>query len=99
MENYENRTEGDSLFNSGEKYLDCGIGENQFDSNYIEEKGTGKYQIDLQKLALHQLVQNGFKREKITTLTECTYCDAEKYHSYRRNGKKAGRMIGLLGYC
>ncbi|MBT4661928.1 MAG: polyphenol oxidase family protein, partial [Candidatus Marinimicrobia bacterium] len=72
---------------------------NKFDPNFIEEKGTGKYQIDLQKLALHQLVQNGFKREKITTLTECTYCDAEKYHSYRRNGKKAGRMIGLLGYC
>ena len=72
---------------------------NQFDSNFIEEKWAGKYQIDLQKLALHQLVQNGFKREKITTLTECTYCDSEKYHSYRRNGKNAGRMIGLLGYC
>ena len=72
---------------------------NQFDSNFIEKKWAGKYRIDLQKLALHQLVQNGFKRERITTLTECTYCDAEKYHSYRRNGKKAGRMIGLLGYC
>lgn len=72
---------------------------NQFDPNFIEKKWTGKFQIDLQKLALHQLVQNGFKREKITTLTDCTYCDAEKYHSYRRNGKKAGRMIGLLGYC
>ena len=72
---------------------------NQFDSNFIEEKWTGKYRIDLQKLALHQLVQNGFKREKITIQTECTYCEAEKYHSYRRNGKKAGRMIGLLGYC
>ncbi|MBT3848672.1 MAG: peptidoglycan editing factor PgeF, partial [Candidatus Marinimicrobia bacterium] len=72
---------------------------NKFDPNFIEEKGAGKYRIDLQKLALHQLVQNGFKSEKITTLTECTYCEAEKYHSYRRNGKKAGRMIGLLGYC
>ena len=72
---------------------------NQFDSNFIEKKWAGKYRIDLQKLALHQLVQNGFKRERITTLTECTYCDTEKYHSYRRNGKKAGRMIGLLGYC
>jgi YfiH family protein len=72
---------------------------NQFDSNFIEKKWAGKYRIDLQKLALHQLVKNGFKRERITTLTECTYCDTEKYHSYRRNGKKAGRMIGLLGYC
>ena len=72
---------------------------NQFYPNFIEKKWAGKYRIDLQKLALHQLIQNGFKREKITTLSECTYCDAEKYHSYRRNGKKAGRMIGLLGYC
>ena len=72
---------------------------NQFDSNFIEKKWAGKYRIDLQKLALHQLVQNGFKREKITIQTECTYCEEEKYHSYRRNGKKSGRMIGLLGYC
>ena len=48
MENYENRTEGDLLFNSGEKYLDCGIGENQFDSNYTctDDGQDDNYNVD-----------------------------------------------------
>ncbi len=49
-------------------------------------------------MALNQLVESGFQEKKITVLPDCTFCDDEKYHSYRRNGKKAGRMIGLLGY-
>ena len=70
----------------------------QFDSTFVEDKGHGKYRIDLQKMALTQLVESGFQFEEITILTDCTYCNEEKYHSYRRNGKKAGRMIGLLGH-
>ena len=69
----------------------------QFDSRFVEKKKDGKYRIDLQKMALSQLVKSGFQSEKITILNECTFCNEHKYHSYRRNGNKAGRMIGLLG--
>jgi YfiH family protein len=69
----------------------------QFDSRFVEKKEDGKYRIDLQKMALSQLVKSGFQSEKITILNECTFCNEDKYHSYRRNGNKAGRMIGLLG--
>jgi len=70
----------------------------QFDSRFVEKKEDGKYRIDLQKMALSQLVKSGFQSEKITILNECTFCNEDKYHSYRRNGNKARRMIGLLGY-
>lgn len=70
----------------------------QFDPTFVENKENGKYRIDLQVMALNQLVESGFQDKKITVLPDCTFCDDEKYHSYRRNGKKAGRMIGLLGY-
>jgi copper oxidase (laccase) domain-containing protein len=42
-------------------------------------------------------LESGFIENEITVLSDCTFCEQEKYHSYRRNGKKAGRMIGLLG--
>ena len=30
-------------------------------------------------------------------MPDCTFCLESQYYSYRRNGKKAGRMIGLIG--
>jgi len=69
----------------------------QFDQQFVEEKENGKYRIVLQKMAFSQLMNSGFKNEYINIMPDCTFCDSEKYHSYRRNGKKAGRMIGLLG--
>ncbi|MBC8256174.1 MAG: hypothetical protein H8E85_02580 [Candidatus Marinimicrobia bacterium] len=46
-ENYENHTEGNFIFNTGERYLDCGEGENQFNSdlNCVEDSGDN-YNID-----------------------------------------------------
>ena len=70
---------------------------NQFNPAFVENKGNGKYRIDLQEMALNQLMSSGFQKDNITVLSDCTSCKEDKYHSYRRNGKKAGRMIGLLG--
>ena len=69
----------------------------QFDAVFVQEKENGKYRVDLQKMAVSQLIQLGFKKPNITVIQDCTFCENQKYHSYRRNGKKAGRMIGLLG--
>ena len=41
------------------------------------------------------LVRN--KKNQIKVSTDCTYCCQEKYHSFRRDGKNSGRMIGLIG--
>ncbi len=70
---------------------------NQFNPAFVKNTENGKYRIDLQEMALNQLMSSGFQKDNITVLSDCTSCKEGKYHSYRRNGKKAGRMIGLLG--
>ena len=69
----------------------------QFDSQFITPKSNDKFQVDLQKSAYNSLCQLGFDNNKIKIMTDCTFCLYTMYHSYRRNGKKAGRMIGLIG--
>ncbi len=56
-----------------------------------------KPHIDLQSLVKDQLVQLGCREENVTVMKSCTKCD-QTYHSYRRSGKKAGRMIAMLGF-
>ena len=58
---------------------------------------NGKYNVDLQYQACREMIQMGFKKNQIIVSTECTYCSQEKYHSFRRDGKDSGRMIGLIG--
>tara|TARA_B100001741_G_scaffold212883_1_gene176212 strand:- start:205 stop:915 length:711 start_codon:yes stop_codon:yes gene_type:complete len=60
-------------------------------------QGDGKYNVDLQYQACREMIQIGFKKNQIKVSTECTYCSQEKYHSFRRDGKDSGRMIGLIG--
>ena len=39
----------------------------------------------------------GFEESNIELSNDCTFCLQEKYHSFRRDGKVSGRMIGLIG--
>ena len=58
---------------------------------------NGKYNVDLQYQACKEMIQMGYRKKQIKVSTECTYCSQEKYHSFRRDGKDSGRMIGLIG--
>ena len=69
----------------------------QFDRRFIIPKSDEKFQVDLQQSAYNSLSQLGFDINKITIMNDCTFCLDSMYHSYRRNGKNAGRMIGLIG--
>lgn len=69
----------------------------RFNFNFIEKKNNGKYQVDLQKSALFELESLGFERGQIKSSSICTFCSENKFHSYRRDGEKSGRMIGLFG--
>ena len=69
----------------------------QFDRRFITPKSDEKFQVDLQQSAYNSLSQLGFDISKITIMNDCTFCLDSMYHSYRRSGKNAGRMIGLIG--
>lgn len=53
--------------------------------------------LDLQQIVIDQFEQNGILSKNINDAAICTHCSSD-YHSYRRDGKQAGRMIAMLGF-
>ncbi len=56
----------------------------------------GKYFLDLREANLLQLLSLGVRRENIFTVDFCTHC-SNFLPSFRRDGKKAGRMLSFIG--
>jgi hypothetical protein len=52
--------------------------------------------VNLEQANRFQLVDAGVASERIYTLGLCTFCLAEQFHSFRRDGQKAGRMISVI---
>ena len=68
-----------------------------FNSRYVKNINSNKVKVDLQKLAFDKFLEIDFKKNNIYQMDDCTLCNSEKYYSYRKDGVKAGRMIGLIG--
>ncbi len=68
-----------------------------FDSKYHKNGKGDRIQLDLQTVVTTKLINTGIQKNNITDISECTLC-TNKYHSYRRNGKQAGRMIAMFGW-
>jgi copper oxidase (laccase) domain-containing protein len=47
---------------------------------------------------VRQLVAAGLGPEAIHHVAHCTRCRADLYHSFRRDGPAAGRMISFVGF-
>jgi YfiH family protein len=58
-------------------------------------KRAGK--VDLAAANRSQLIEAGVPAAAIEVLPLCTRCDAGTFHSYRRDGNRAGRMISYAG--
>lgn len=71
----------------------------QSSSNNLEslnEKSNGKYLLDLIKLNYDLLIESGLKKENIQVSNLCSYEERNLLHSYRRDGLKSGRSIGVI---
>ena len=54
----------------------------------------GHWQLDLGRLARRELESAGLAAERIGSLAPaCTACDRERFHSFRRDGPRAGRLF------
>jgi len=60
---------------------------------------NGRPHLDLRAANVLQLRRAGVRDPAILHVDECTRCQAELYHSYRRDGKGAGRMISYVGFA
>lgn len=52
--------------------------------------------LDLAAINRGQLVSAGVPASQIDTLGRCTKCESDLFHSYRRDGERAGRMISYI---
>ncbi|MBI2620334.1 MAG: peptidoglycan editing factor PgeF [Ignavibacteriales bacterium] len=57
----------------------------------------GKLFLDLKAVARGQLLRKGVERENIEVSPFCTICSHELFHSFRRDGNRSGRMLGIIG--
>ena len=57
----------------------------------------GHATVDLGALALRALVAAGLAAEDVAAVDgACTRCDAIRFHSYRRDGPRAGRLVHFI---
>ena len=64
--------------------------------NKLVNYGKRKIFVDLKKENAFQLQQEGIVQGNIEISKHCTICEKELFHSYRRDGKIAGRMIAVI---
>lgn len=67
-------------------------------AGFFHPRPRGRPHLDVRAANLRQLAEAGVPRSQIHSVDECTSCQADAYHSYRREGKGAGRMINYVGW-
>lgn len=68
-----------------------------FDKDCLIRSCGESPKLDLIFANLKQFLSCGVKREKVFVAKDCTCCDKEMFHSFRRDGDNAGRMVAFLG--
>jgi hypothetical protein len=58
----------------------------------------GRLHLDVRAANVRQLLDAGLVPERLHHVADCTRCRADLYHSYRRDGRAAGRMISFVGF-
>jgi YfiH family protein len=58
----------------------------------------GGTRLDVRAANRLQLTAKGIAAGAISEVAECTRCRADRYHSYRRDGPGAGRMVSFVGF-
>ncbi|MFH1824711.1 MAG: peptidoglycan editing factor PgeF [Candidatus Firestonebacteria bacterium] len=57
------------------------------------EKSKERYYIGLDEIVKHQILKFKIPKKNVRIINECTSCKKGKYFSYRRDGKRTGRML------
>ncbi len=61
------------------------------------ERKKSKFFLDLASANMLQVRSLGVKEDNIWVSEECTFCNPDRYHSYRYHGNHAGRQGGFIG--
>lgn len=67
-------------------------------SEFFRPGPRGRPHLDVRAANRRQLLEAGLVPGRIHDVDECTYCREDLYHSHRREGPRAGRMISFVGF-
>jgi polyphenol oxidase len=59
----------------------------------------GRAHLDVRGANATQLERAGVSPGRIHHIAHCTFCDADRYHSFRRDGTGSGRMVNYVGWA
>jgi YfiH family protein len=62
----------------------------------VVKRAGGKAWVDLVVAVRAQLLACGVPEESVERVGSCTRCDAERFHSFRRDGAAAGRLFAVI---
>lgn len=68
-----------------------------FDPLYVDRPEGKRPHLDLKAANRAVLIGAGVPEQNIELSTYCTICNPDLLHSYRRDGKQSGRMMGVIG--
>ena len=60
---------------------------------------NGRPHLDIRAANVKQLLDAGVSPGRIHHVADCTFCRADVYHSFRREGRGAGRMVNFVGFA
>jgi YfiH family protein len=60
---------------------------------------NGKFFLDLSSINIHQALSMGVREVNVWQSEECTFCNHERFYSFRRDGKASGRQGGFIMMC
>jgi YfiH family protein len=69
-----------------------------FDRECVKPAGNGNLALDLVCANVQQLADCGVKQDRIFEVGECTCCNTDLFFSYRREGKRTGRMVAFMAF-
>ena len=64
-------------------------------SRMLRERGK-RPRVDLREIVRAQLELEGLAPDAIDDVPGCTVCDAARFHSFRRDGARSGRMLSAI---
>jgi len=70
---------------------------NNFAPGYLQADGPGHFLLNIRDCIHDQLLDAGLKKNHVEIDNTCTYRADDLFYSYRRDGQKSGRMMGVIG--
>jgi hypothetical protein len=66
---------------------------------YLSRGPRRRWHLDLRSANVDQLRAAGLDADRIHLVPDCTRCQPDLYHSYRRDGPGTGRMVNWVGFA